>query len=144
MISALIAVEFFTYGRQFRRQNRLSLNAILLLIGAGILLQELTGSEVRTAYIALTMGMAMLFIHYCEFSQMETDDYVQEQERLLTTDALTGVLNRYAFERDIAELDAGDELPEELTVFSVDVNGLKTVNDTLGHKAGRRVDPRRG
>lgn len=134
LVSFAAAFEFFRYGRKFRRQNRLSLYAILAFAAAGVILQEAVGNQ--TAYICLTMGMSMLFIHYSEFSQLAADDHAREQERLLTRDALTGVLNRYAYEKAIAELDAEDDLPRELTVFSIDVNGLKLVNDTLGHEAG--------
>ncbi|MBR5705734.1 MAG: diguanylate cyclase, partial [Deltaproteobacteria bacterium] len=33
-------------------------------------------------------------------------------------------------------LDSEGAPPEDLAVFSIDVNGLKTVNDSLGHDAG--------
>jgi diguanylate cyclase (GGDEF)-like protein len=50
-------------------------------------------------------------------------------------DELTGLYNRRAYEDDIAE--RGDAIREKNFVFvSLDVNGLKPVNDTLGHSAG--------
>jgi diguanylate cyclase (GGDEF)-like protein len=50
-------------------------------------------------------------------------------------DELTGLYNRRAYEDDIAE--RGDAIREKNFVFvSLDVNGLKPVNDTLGHAAG--------
>jgi diguanylate cyclase (GGDEF)-like protein len=50
-------------------------------------------------------------------------------------DELTGLYNRRAYEDDIAEHK--DTVTEKNFVFvSLDVNGLKTVNDSMGHIAG--------
>ena len=56
---------------------------------------------------------------------------------LATTDALTGLLNRRAFEQHGAALLARceDEGRHALLAFC-DVNGLKVINDRLGHEAG--------
>ena len=55
--------------------------------------------------------------------------------RQSTTDKLTQCYNRRAYEQDAR---AYNKLPkdEDFAVFSMDVNGLKNVNDTLGHAAG--------
>ena len=58
-----------------------------------------------------------------------------EKERLLytsITDELTRCGNRHAYETDIAKLD----LQAAWAYLSMDVNGLKLVNDTCGHAAG--------
>ena len=55
--------------------------------------------------------------------------------RLSMTDELTRLYNRRRYEEDLAEVRAG-QLEDDLVVFSVDVDGLKAVNDTLGHAAG--------
>lgn len=49
-------------------------------------------------------------------------------------DELTGLYNRSYFEDTLARLGTGRFDP--VTVVMCDVNGLKLVNDTLGHKAG--------
>jgi diguanylate cyclase (GGDEF)-like protein len=60
----------------------------------------------------------------------EQELYIKSNE-----DELTGLYNRRAYEDAIAEHD--DVVKEEDFVFvSLDVNGLKTVNDTQGHVAG--------
>ena len=57
--------------------------------------------------------------------------YVFEILQQTKKDSLTGLLNRYAFETDM------DSNPEEITsLISLDMNGLKTLNDTEGHAAG--------
>ena len=57
--------------------------------------------------------------------------YVFSILQLTKKDALTGALNRQAYYADVA-----DE-PEEITALvSLDMNGLKVINDTQGHAAG--------
>lgn len=60
---------------------------------------------------------------------------IEEQIYLANTDKLTGLPNRRAYEED---LKSYGELKEEthFVYLSADVNGLKVVNDTLGHAAG--------
>jgi diguanylate cyclase (GGDEF)-like protein len=62
----------------------------------------------------------------------------KKEEELIfksNVDELTGLYNRRAYEEHIAEHK--DTVTEENFVFvSLDVNGLKRVNDSLGHAAG--------
>ncbi len=50
-------------------------------------------------------------------------------------DELTGAWNRRSYEETLTELRALPALPA-LTVAELDLNGLKTTNDALGHSAG--------
>ena len=57
--------------------------------------------------------------------------YVFEILQQTKKDSLTGLLNRYAYHADICNS------PEEITaLISIDMNGLKVLNDTEGHAAG--------
>ena len=57
--------------------------------------------------------------------------YVFEILQHTKKDSLTGLLNRNAFETDIGNN------PEDITaLISLDMNGLKVLNDTQGHAAG--------
>jgi len=49
-------------------------------------------------------------------------------------DQLTGLHNRRFFEEELNKIDTTDNLP--LSVIMTDVNGLKIINDSFGHKAG--------
>ncbi|MET4119103.1 diguanylate cyclase (GGDEF)-like protein/PAS domain S-box-containing protein [Bradyrhizobium sp. JR1.5] len=52
-------------------------------------------------------------------------------------DALTGLLNRAALMEELAERIARSQQEEKtLTVYMLDLDGFKVVNDTLGHAAG--------
>lgn len=60
---------------------------------------------------------------------------MEERLRYLSEiDMLTGLYNRYSFEEKIKELNYETYLP--LGIIMGDVNGLKLVNDTLGHFEG--------
>lgn len=58
----------------------------------------------------------------------------QALEELAHRDPLTGLLNRRALERDLAQAVQGAD--EDVLLALIDVDGLKGVNDTLGHAAG--------
>lgn len=54
------------------------------------------------------------------------------------TDELTGAYNRRAYEDDISRYtdDQGFLKSDEFTFIALDVNGLKRINDNLGHASG--------
>lgn len=135
-IIVLVIIEFALYGRKFRKQNRFSLFSVLLFAITGIVLQEALGSEVRTAYISIAVALALLYIHDSEYSQQASDDQIQEQMIKISIDPLTGLFSRHAYTEKIQKLEALATLPEDLVVFSIDINGLKSTNDHFGHSAG--------
>ncbi len=56
------------------------------------------------------------------------------------TDALTGLLNRRAFDKSTDELFASwQKLKEPFTVGLIDIDHFKKINDTYGHPAGDAV-----
>ena len=72
------------------------------------------------------------------FTTRNVDDEKRREEhliRLSLTDELTRLYNRRCYEEDLNEIRANG-LDENFVILSIDVNGLKKVNDTLGHAAG--------
>ena len=134
IVIVLLIAQFVIYGRSFTYQNRVSLYAIILITCIGILMQEMI-SGVRTAYLGVTLGAAMVFIRFTEFSQITTDEFIEEQKTALNTDPLTGLFSRYAYSNMLQMYNDG-ELPTDTAVFSIDLNALKETNDSLGHEAG--------
>ncbi len=70
------------------------------------------------------------------FATRSIDKEKRREENLLllsNTDELTGLFNRHAYDTDSKKYT---ELPADLVVISMDLNGLKRVNDELGHAAG--------
>lgn len=58
---------------------------------------------------------------------------------LADTDALTGLPNRRALDRDLEDRLAGVRRGERLAVVSLDLDGFKQLNDAAGHAAGDRA-----
>lgn len=63
---------------------------------------------------------------------------VLEEHRNATEDSMTELSNRRAYEKTIEQLENA-ELDEHLVYVSLDLNGLKVVNDTLGHEMGDKL-----
>ena len=89
--------------------------------------------------LALMSGVVFPFIFGSDFSAIFCSTiavamfvyYVFEILEQTKKDSLTGLLNRHAYNADVCKN------PEEITaLISIDMNGLKTINDTLGHAAG--------
>ena len=132
----LVVIQFVQFGKSFPRQNRFSLYAIMVLIVTGIVMQEVAGSDCRVSYVTLTLALSLMFIHYFEFSQQAVDAHLQQQQIQISTDALTGLLSRHAYSAALNEFKEAGPLPTDLIAYSIDINGLKNANDTLGHEAG--------
>ena len=55
--------------------------------------------------------------------------------KISMTDELTNLYNRRRYNKDVLAIKES-KLPEDLVIFSMDVNELKSVNDTKGHYVG--------
>ncbi len=64
----------------------------------------------------------------------EQKDYQKRIEYLSYHDQLTGLYNRRFFEEELQRLDVARNLP--LCIIMADVNGLKLINDSFGHRIG--------
>ena len=65
---------------------------------------------------------------------------IQRLEKLATTDPLTGLLNRASVEAAIAaELARARRHERPGALLYADLDGFKTINDTLGHRGGDEV-----
>ena len=62
-------------------------------------------------------------------------------QNMANTDSLTGVRNKHAYTESEAVLNQmiRENRLQELAVVVCDINGLKHVNDTLGHAAGDKL-----
>lgn len=66
---------------------------------------------------------------------IEMQRHVSQLEEWANRDQLTGFLNRRAYEKQLEEYSV--KAPGRDFIFvSMDINGLKIINDTLGHSAG--------
>lgn len=96
----------------------------------------LDGQNTRTLLMAIVMfsiAVAMMFSNHAYLSRR-----ANESEQAANVDPMTGVKSKHAYlkkERDINE-SIVNGTAKAFAVAVCDVNGLKKINDTLGHKAG--------
>lgn len=90
-------------------------------------------------YVGLGM-MAVLIVHLSTYDRQKEklQKYSEDLLRSMNTDVMTGVLNRHAY-NDALTTMASDGFEKDIVVVAMDVNGLKKVNDTLGHAEGDRL-----
>ena len=75
-----------------------------------------------------------------QISIVDITDRKEAEEKLRFIsfhDALTGLYNRAYFEEEIARLEGGRQYP--VSIISCDLDGLKQINDQLGHDVGDRA-----
>lgn len=96
---------------------------LIVLIAPTGLVRLMVQDRTRQLETAVTLGAAYEAVH--------------EEARV---DALTGLLNRRAWREAVAGRGAGRAGPGECAgVLIADVDGLKRINDTLGHEAGDQL-----
>ena len=94
--------------------------------------------SVVAALFALSLGVMMSNFAIIRRREEESERQLRETRAIANTDPLTGVKSKHAYaarEQEMNELLAAGALGE-MALVVCDVNGLKQVNDTLGHKAG--------
>lgn len=111
-----------------------------------------TGKPVKTAgWPVITRGGQEIFVEISISLRREDDGspigfrgvarditerkrHEEQLEYLSLHDQLTGLYNRLFFEEEMQRLSGSREYP--ITVISADLDGLKWVNDTMGHTRG--------
>ncbi|MCR4556774.1 MAG: GGDEF domain-containing protein [Saccharofermentans sp.] len=87
----------------------------------------------KTLMIKEMLGLTSFILS----AEVANDQNVRKMKIMSSTDLLTGVYNRNAMNNRISEDVSGINLIRKpFGVFFIDVNGLKTINDTQGHLAG--------
>lgn len=104
-------------------------------------------SSLKSVYSFATVGIVILIlimgavIYDVNRKRRHAENTSEEIRRLLiqsNTDMLTGFLNRRAYDDMLAEYNTNPPDPNFIYV-AMDINGLKRVNDALGHDAGDQV-----
>lgn len=93
----------------------------------------LTLLRTYTPSIAFVLVVSAIFISAYLFKRISNPLYLDQN----TKDAPTGFKNRNAYEVDLNNLIARGH-SQNIGVIVADINGLKQVNDRLGHEAGDR------
>lgn len=96
----------------------------------------------ETAYIEkvlLWLGIfeAAVLIAYFLWDIIRTRREIYAKEKIATTDLLTNLKNRNAYEQLLAQYEA--KLPDCLSCIYADANGLHELNNSQGHAAGDKM-----
>ena len=103
-------------------------------------LHEANNASVLAITILFGLSLTVLLANYLSMNKWERKA-VEERDHaheVAFRDALTGVKSKHAFsvQEGQVETQIRDGEAESFGVIVCDVNGLKRINDTLGHKAG--------
>ena len=87
------------------------------------------GKVIDQSILELFLNQVSVFLENLELQR--------KMEELAHTDGLTGVFNRYYFEKQFQEeMELSQRFGQPLSLILMDLNGLKAINDLEGHEAG--------
>lgn len=90
-------------------------------------------------WIMLGPSYAVALLSAYLFIQNETTDSIVDRLSLAaSTDALTGLANRFVFDKVLASA-LNDKEERSCALILVDIDNLKRINDTFGHPAGDKA-----
>ena len=137
---------FFSHGEFLREKGHLNQHNITLVIASmregPIVKREIANNEninkVKSFRLPVAARMAT-FIRETSFELEQTNSKLQvmseHMQDVATTDSLTGLENRVAFDA-LLKMISQEDSESNWTMLLMDVNGLKYANDTFGHQAG--------
>lgn len=147
-VAVVLLVAFFT------RPSLAVATALLGIAGmvvAGVLHGGIGSSEVASVAMAglLTLMVAISTSQLAAWQRNEQRRLGRRIDRVRLAaearraesfaDALTGAHNRRRFDRDLQQLLATPRAADHGALLSVDLDGLKAINDTHGHPMGDRA-----
>jgi len=147
-VSALVAVArpmgamplFYLWpviqAAYFMRRRSLLAVEITMLASYAVALQ-FSPPGLRTAYFLAVVVCTLLVAAVIRHLQERVERLVSSLDAAASTDPLTGLLNRRAFEADFeAELVRAARYRRPLTLAVFDLDHFKSVNDHFGHDVG--------
>lgn len=104
----------------------------------GRLIQPIEQRGLKREMRHLFQALAVLRDRLIEREQLDAERsrLTAELRMQADTDGLTGVLNRGALERAVAQLGEGPQPPSSIGLILLDLDHFKAVNDQHGHAAG--------
>lgn len=134
----IVALLFITGYAVFNvkkigKHDAFAVTGYVLFIIVGALIEA--EYSIGTTYVSMAIADVFIYVtlqnEIITMEKRNTQKWIQKS----STDGLTGLLNRYAYEEEMQRLENAN-LPSDFVYMSADVNSLKMVNDSLGHSAG--------
>ncbi len=137
----VVFVTFNVYlllGLTLRQATTVGWTLLLVCAFAGIYFGVPTGSlAYALVFLAFLNGVGTYASFLLERDARELFDNKRELARLASTDGLTGLFNRHAFDQHLRRLwkQARREY-EHIAILVADIDNFKLYNDCYGHKMG--------
>lgn len=134
-----IALKDRKESKALHDQSILIATTVFSIFGIVDIIRFYMPSGKKDALLFTRIGIALfiLILGYSAVRQIlrEHENVIEEQtlRRLAYTDMMTGLPNRTAFEERMEIFRSSGEKP---VIAVVDINNLKYINDTFGHKSG--------
>ncbi len=148
-------IIFFLYAASDVKSKRKNASVLIIMLGLFVLsiclviyvtialskqLVDYRQSFISTASIS-TGAVFFVITQLLNYFIFMTHSFAQRKEyaslsQIAFEDSLTGLANRVSCDRKLAELN---KEKEDFCLISLDLNGLKEVNDNSGHPAGDRL-----
>ncbi len=133
-------------------KKKTSIELVIVLLIGSMCTWLLIKYEVMEYLQTLFAGMAVddLFLSLVPWSVLvalfvlrrwrDQKDSIRQLERVANHDAMTGIYNRAALDKLLAnEFSRAERYKSDMVVMLLDVDYFKSVNDQYGHQAGDRV-----
>ena len=103
-------------------------------------LHDADNTSVLVIMALFGISLVVMLVNFLSMQRWEKKA-IEERDEAHTvafTDPMTGVKSKHAFLLNQKQIDAAidEKTADDFAVVVCDVNGLKAINDTLGHKAG--------
>ena len=108
---------------------------VMLTFPESTVLQE--ASHIKKVLLCLGAFEGILLLVYVWWDILRTRKELQQKERIATTDLLTNLKNRNAYEQVLKQYAA--DRPDCLSCVYADANGLHELNNSQGHLAGDKM-----
>lgn len=108
---------------------------VLLTVPESVVLKE--ALYAKKVLFCLGIYEAVMLLAYIWWDIVHTRREVQAKEKMATTDLLTNLKNRNAYEQALGRY--AQNRPECLTCVYADANGLHELNNSQGHQAGDKM-----
>jgi diguanylate cyclase (GGDEF)-like protein len=117
--------------------RQIVLQIALIAIGYGLALAEIHAGATGVTRWTIVVMMVTVVATVVHLLKRQSDGLVFDLNRAAYTDAITGLVNRRGFDRQLElELQRAARLGSTVALVLCDLDHLKLVNDTFGHAAG--------